>query len=121
MNNSNDIVKTSTITVKVGLNADKMPVHLEWDADDRQSSNGNEDLKAVLLSFFDRSHRDTLRIDLWTNDLQVQEMDRLMYHTLRGMANTYYQATQNGKLASHFELFAKFFGEETGIVPKTES
>jgi hypothetical protein len=34
------------------------------------------------------------------------------------MADTYYKATKNQKLANHMQQFAQFFGEETEILAK---
>lgn len=110
---------TSTITLRVQLNDERIPEGIEWESDD--SPEGQEPLacKAMLLSLFDRDHRDTLRIDLWTKDMQVGEMDRFMYHTLRGMVDSYYSATQNKDMANAFRHFVQFFGEQTEILPKS--
>lgn len=109
-------VKESTITVTVGLDNENKPIEMQWAAQD--NGNAQQPCKAVLMSLFDPDTRDTLKIDLWTSDLQVGEMDRMMYHTLRGLADTYFRATNNVKLANNFRGFAEFFGEETGILQK---
>lgn len=78
-----------------------------------------EACKAMFLSLFNREQRDTLRIDLWTEDMQVQEMDRFVYQTLRAMSETYLRATQNKQMAEQMARFAQFFGEETEILPRS--
>ncbi len=72
----------------------------------------------MLLALFDKDTKDTLKLDLWTKDFQTNEMDRLMYHTLRTLADTYYKATKNQTLANQMQQFAQFFGEETEILAK---
>ena len=74
----------------------------------------------MLLSLFDRDHLDTLKIDLWTKDMQVSEMDRFFYQTFRAMCDTYYRATQNGNMANDMQRFTQYFGEKTEVIPKSE-
>ncbi len=112
------VARTATITVTVGLNQENKPVEMQWAAQD--NSNTPQPCKAMLLSLFDPDTRDTLKIDLWTQELQVGEMDRMMFHTLRGLADSYFRATKNQKLANNFRGFAEYFGEETGILKKEE-
>jgi len=108
------VVETKEITVKVGLDQDKMPIHMEWIAADGKSN----EVKAMLLSVFDKEYKDTFKIDLWTKEMQVVEMDRLFYQTLKGLADTYFNATKNNKLASEMRQFVEYFGEQTGSLPK---
>lgn len=114
------IVKESAITITVGLNAENVPVSIAWQADDNPNASQPEPCKAILLALFEAQTRETLRIDLWTKDFQVLEMDRMMYFTLRGLADTYFRATQNRELASDFQQFVQYFGEKTEILPKGE-
>lgn len=114
---NNEIVKSSDITIRVGLNAEQVPTKIEWGASDR--NNGTlEECKAIAVALFDKDHRDTLRIDLWTKEMQVLEMDRFMYQILRSLSQTYLKATQNKELAEEMAKFAHYFGEKTEIVPK---
>lgn len=115
---SDQIVKTASIVIKIGLNQERMPVAIEWQADDNNA--GPQSCKGMLLSLFDEQSKDTLRIDLWTNDMQVLEMDRFVFQTLRGLADTYFKATQNAELASDLQRFVQYFGEKTEIIPPTQ-
>jgi len=111
------VTKTSDIKIRVGLNEEKIPVEMHWEADDNGSS-GPTACKAMILALFDEATKDTLRMDLWTKDMQVTEMDRFFFQTLRAMADTYYKATQNAALASAMQQFVQYFGEKTEIIPK---
>ncbi len=115
---SNEITKTSDITLRVGLNAENVPVKIEWGASDRNNG-ALEECKAMAVALFDKEHRDTLRIDLWTKEMQVVEMDRFVYQILRSLGQTYLRATQNKDLAEDLGKFAQYFGEKTEIVPKS--
>jgi gliding motility-associated protein GldC len=111
---SEKIIQTSDINIKIGLNEEKHPVRIDWEASD--NPNGAQVAKAMLLAFFDEETKDTLKIDLWTDEMQVMEMDRFFFQTLRGLADTYYRATQNNEMATQMQHFVSYFGEKTGII-----
>ena len=109
-------MKKSEIKVEITLDEHRVPQKIYWSAPD-QNQIGKE-AKAMLLSFFDQEKRETLKIDLWTKEMQVVEMDRFFYETLRSMADTYFRATSNQKLAREMQQFIQYFGEETELLPK---
>jgi len=115
-----NISKKTEITINVGLNKDNVPVEMDWMASDNPNVDKPEPCKAMLLSLFDREQKDTLKIDLWTHDMQVDEMDRFFYQTLRGLGDTYFKATQNRALAVEMQKFVQYFGEKTEVLPKPE-
>ncbi len=108
--------KKSKITITVTLGDDKIPEKITWSAPDQDIN--NQEARALLLSFFDPETKETLKMDLWTNKMQVVEMDRLIFQTLRGLADSYYRATNNQKLATAMQQFVQYFGEETEILRK---
>lgn len=113
-----DIKRTSDIKLQVGLDAENVPVEIKWQASDNPQTSEPTDCKAIMLSVFDGETHETLKIDLWTKDMQVIEMDRFFFQTLRAMADTYFRATQNKNLAADMQRFARYFGEQTEIIPK---
>ena len=108
---------TSDIVIHVHLDDNKIPEKISWEATENTGGDP-QDVKAFLLSMFDREHKDTLRIDLWTKDMEVAEMDRLFYHTIKSFVDTYMKATGNKELAGAMQQFASYFGEQTEIIPK---
>lgn len=114
------VAKESKIDIAVGLNEENVPVKISWKADDNPEAKNWQDSKAMILSFFDSESKDTLRIDLWTTELQIMEMDRLVYHTLKGLTDSYFKATGNQELAQQMHQFAQYFGEKTEILPPKE-
>lgn len=113
-----DIKKKSQITITVGLDEKNVPEEILWKSED--GSNEFEPCKGMLMSLFDEDKLDTIKLDLWTKNMQVHEMDRFMFQTLRGLADSYYKATQNTELSNHFQSFTQFFGQSTGIIEKEE-
>ncbi|MBB4077539.1 gliding motility-associated protein GldC [Lewinella aquimaris] len=114
------VVKKSRITVDVGLDGQNMPVEMKWSASDNPNGNKPQECKAVLLALFDEKSKETLKIDLWTKEMQVLEMDRMFYQTLRGLSDTYFRATQNKELANQMQQFTFYFGQATGAIPKED-
>ncbi|MFT6338527.1 MAG: gliding motility-associated protein GldC [Saprospiraceae bacterium] len=115
-----NIKSTNTISIDVSLNEDKHPVAIHWNSTANPEGTPRKESKAMLLSLFDKDHLDTYKIDLWTSEMQVAEMDRFMFQTLKALSDTYFKATRNQELANDMQRFVQYFGEETEIVTKEE-
>lgn len=115
---SDTVKKTSHINIRVGLNENNVPIKMEWQSNDNPAGITPQECKAMLLSLFDKENKETFKIDLWTNEMQVGEMDRFFYQTLRALSDTYFKATQNKELATDMRRFVQYFGEKTEILPK---
>ena len=109
------IKNRSEIKFLVELDENKVPEKLMWSAQDGGVE--LEESKAIMLSIWDSKAKESMRIDLWTKEMQVLEMDRFMYQTLRSLSQTYLKATQNKELAEDIAKFAHYFGQKTEIVP----
>lgn len=117
----NKVVKESKIEITVGLDQEQVPSRILWKAEDNPDAKDDLEAKGMFLSFFDKESRDTLRIDLWTTELQVMEMDRMVYHTLKGLTESYFKATGNEELAGQMMQFAQYFGEKTEVLPPSDA
>lgn len=106
------------INLKVKLDDSHVPERIEWTSDDPPASGQWSDAKGFFLSVFDKKSLETLKIDLWDKELEVGEMNRLCYFTLKGMADSYFKATNNADIANDMRRFAQYFGEEAGVIPK---
>ena len=107
-------MKESEIKIKISLDENKVPEQIHWTAEDA----GERDQKseAVLISLWDPEQQNSLRIDLWTQDMMVNEM-LIMYHqTLLSMATSLEKATNEHKLADALRDYCAFFGEQSGII-----
>lgn len=112
---------TSIVTVKIKLDENKHPESIIWNATDNPEGNKDIECKAMMLSLFEKAHLDTFKLDLWTKEMQVAEMDRFVFQSLRAISDTYFRATKNADLANAMRSFVDFFGEQTGIlVPEKE-
>jgi gliding motility-associated protein GldC len=113
---SKPVVKKSLIEIEIGLNEDKHPETIHWKSNDNPNGQDFSECKAMSLSLFDKEYKDTLKIDLWTSEMQVVEMDRFVFQTLRALSDTYHKATKNDQLANDMQLFVDYFGKQTGII-----
>ena len=68
----NNMKKTSTIELSVALNENNVPETIQWSAAD--SGHKDAATKAFFLALWDAKENNTLRIDLWTEDMTVDEM-----------------------------------------------
>ena len=74
-----------------------------------------EDAKALMLSVWDSKDQETLRIDLWTKEMPVDEMKKFFHQTLVSMSDTYFRATQDDKMRDTMKDFCDYFAEKTEI------
>jgi len=101
---------TSTIELNVELDENRVPEKLHWTAQD--GGVDNEEAKAIMLSVWDSKAKETLRIDLWTKDMPVDEMKLFFHQTLVEMSNTFNRATQDEKMTATMKDFCDYFAEK---------
>ena len=102
--------KTSTIQLHVELDENRIPEKLNWSAEDDGIT--NEEAKAMMLSVWDSNSQETLRIDLWTKDMPVDEMKLFFHQTLVAMSDTFNRATQDEKMTATMKDFCDYFAEK---------
>ena len=100
----------STIELQVELDENRVPEKLRWTAQDGGIK--NEEAKAMMLSVWDSNAQETLRIDLWTKDMPVDEMKLFFHQTLVEMSNTFQRATQDEKMTATMKDFCDYFAEK---------
>jgi gliding motility-associated protein GldC len=96
----------SSIHIDVQLDDNKMPSEISWSAPDKTPENTRK-ARAFLLSLWDGADKAALRIDLWTKDMMVDEMEDFFFQTLMTMADTYQRATRHDDLAADLKNFAR--------------
>lgn len=108
-------MKTSEITIRVTLDVKNLPDKIEWKATDLNEEQWIES-KSVMLSLWDHLENNTMRIDLWTKDFKVDEMDQHFFQTLITLSETYKRATNNDFVVEEMKAFcnkiAKRISEE---------
>ena len=101
---------TSEIKLTVGLDENRVPEELHWSAQDGGVE--NEEEKAMMLSVWDSQNQESLKIDLWTKDMPVDEMKVFFHQTLVTMSDTFMRATQDDKMTATMKDFCDYFAEK---------
>jgi len=99
---------TSTISIDVTLDPDKIPESIQWEAS-QSTVDQKQKAKAMTLSLWDGQEKAAMRIDLWTKDMMVDEMADFYYQNLMGLADTFARATHQQELVDDMRRFAKAF------------
>jgi len=111
-----EIVKKSEIKVNIGLNENKLPLEMKWTASD-----GNivdQEAKAMFLSLWNPNEKNTMKIDLWTKDLTIDEMKQFFHQTLLTMADTFENATGEKNISEDLRDYCYHFADKMNILPK---
>src|SRR5688572_13647423 len=85
-------MRKSEIKSTVELDSQNIPEKILWDATDNPSGK-TEETKAIALSVWDPYQKNTLRIDLWSKDMTVEDMKQFCIESISGMAETIKNAT----------------------------
>ena len=73
-------------------------------------------LKALMIAAWDSKKKETLRVDIWTKDMPVNDMFILYHQNMMGMATSLEKSTGEGKLAEGLRDYCAFFAEKTKIL-----
>lgn len=106
----------SEIKFTVELDENKIPEKLKWDAKDGGIE--NESTKAVLISVWDDKKKETLKMDLWTKDMPLNEMQHFFHQTLLSMSDTFLRATNDEKMTATMRDFCEYFAEKLELLEK---
>lgn len=108
--------KTSEIKLKIELDENHIPEKLNWNAPDSGTAEDKE-CKAFMLTIWDEKENNTLRIDLWNKEMQVEEMRKFCFQSMITMADTLERATSDTVLAQELRNLSQQFAlkvEEAG-------
>jgi gliding motility-associated protein GldC len=105
---------TSEIKFIIDLDENKVPEKLNWSAQD--GGVNYEEAKAIMLAIWDSKTKESLRIDLWTKDMPVDEMKLFFHQTLVAMSDTYLRATGDEKMSETMKDFCDYFAEKLELL-----
>ena len=101
---------TSEIKFLIELDENRVPEKLMWSAKDGGVE--QEEAKAIMLSIWDSKAKESMRIDLWTKDMPVDEMKIFFHQTLTSMTETFQRATGDQKMTDTMKDFCDYFAEK---------
>jgi len=109
--------KKERLTVDVSMDDNLVPETIEWKSS--QKNKDSEKASAALIYFWNAEKNETYNLDLWTKEMSIEEMNKMIFQTLMTLANTYERATNEDQLANAMRDFSQFFGERTEILPRS--
>jgi len=101
-------MKKSEIKITVELDENHVPEKIFWDADDKQLE-GMQETKSMSLAMWDQKLMNTMRIDLWTKDMPVEEMKRFYIDCLGGLSQSILNATGDEFMSSKLNELCESF------------
>ncbi|MCE3259469.1 MAG: gliding motility-associated protein GldC [Bacteroidetes bacterium] len=106
-------MKTSEIKFKVTIDENHLPQKIEWDAPD---SGEKSECKSAMIALWDSKENNTLRIDLWTKDMSVDEMKKFYHQNIMTLTDTYVRATNDHTTAESVRNFFRQVGKDIGVL-----
>jgi gliding motility-associated protein GldC len=101
-------MKQSEIRFTVELDKDNYPDKIFWRATDAPFE-GLAEAKAIMVSVWDATDQGTMRLDLWTKDMLVDDMRVFCLETLIGMTGTLKQATTDEFMVEKLQALCETF------------
>lgn len=99
-------MKKSDIQFSIELDSNNVPEKIMWDATEKPDP-GLSETKAISIALWDQSQKNTLRIDLWTKDMPVEEMKRFHIDCIGGMAQSVLSATGDEFMANEINALCE--------------
>jgi gliding motility-associated protein GldC len=108
--------KKSEIKIEVELNENNLPIGMKWSAQDGQIE--NNPASAFLLSIWDPKEKNTMKIDLWTKDMTIEEMKQFFHQTLLTLADTFEKSTGEHLISEDLRDYCYHFADKMNILPE---
>ncbi len=106
--------KKKNINITVTLDSENIPKNIKWSADDLKETE-NAEARAMMISFWDHNQKDTLKLDLWTRKMTVDEMKIFFHQTLLSMADSLENAIGDERISGDMRDFCAYFADKMEI------
>ena len=102
-------MKNSEIHFDIILDENSVPETITWNATDKP---GDDDhTNAISISVWDDIEKNSMRLDLWTKEMQVHEMKKFYIDSLGGMSQSILNATGDEQMANELNELCDRFGK----------
>lgn len=110
------------IKFSISLDEKNIPETIFWEATDAKKKDiEKKQCKSIMVSIWDPVEKNTLRIDLWTKDMGVDEMHAQFFQTLVTMAESFQKATGNTEILKDMQEFCTNFSKKTPFFKGVEN
>ena len=104
----------SAINIQIELDNNKVAEKIQWEATD---AGEQREAKAMILGFWDKHEKNTMRIDLWTKEMTVDEMKFFVHQTLLTLSDSFERSTGDTRMAATMKDFCEYYAEKMNINP----
>lgn len=105
--------RKTQITLTVTLDENNTPEAMEWSAPDGGVK--EQSMEAFFLSTWDKDAQESARIDLWSKEMPVDQMQVFVHQTLIGIRASYLKATEDVQMGEAMQQFCDFFASERNL------
>lgn len=106
------MARETELKFKIRLDDNNLPEKITWTATDGPQGDGDE-CKSVMVGLWDGHEKNTLRFDIWTKDMQIDEMHTHFFQQLLSLGDTYFRATGNPYIQEDIKKFCMDFADKT--------
>ncbi len=106
-------MKKSEIKFEVETDENNLPTNILWEAADAGKKSS---CKSAMIAIWDSNENNTLRIDLWTKDMSIDEMKKFYHQNLLTLTETYIRATSDQKNGEEIKAYIKAIGLKMGVL-----
>jgi gliding motility-associated protein GldC len=104
----------SSINIQIELDNNKVAEKIQWEATD---AGEQREAKAMILGFWDKHEKNTMRIDLWTKEMTVDEMKFFVHQTLLTLSDSFERSTGDTRMAATMKDFCEYYAEKMNLNP----
>ena len=108
-------MKTSQIKFTVIVDENHLPTQISWEAPDAGEASN---CKSAMIALWDAEENNTLRIDLWTKEMSVDEMKKFFHQNVMSLTDTYLRATNDVQTAKEVKEFFNEIGTKLGVLSR---
>lgn len=90
---------------------------INWQASDFDN-NKKVESKAFMLAIWDKEKKSTLKVDLWTKDMRLDEMKHFFYESLMSMSESFLKATGEKNIVEDLRDYCAHFADKMKIKTK---
>ena len=108
-------MKKSEIHFSIALDEQQVPEAISWHATDAGES--IHFARAINISLWDRDDAGTMKIDLWTKDMPVDDMKRFYVDTMAAMSQSLFTATGDEGMAEKIKTLCRELMEDINNAP----
>lgn len=105
--------RKTQITLTVTLDENNTPEDMKWSAPDGGVK--EQSMEAFFLSTWDKDAQESARIDLWSKEMPVDQMQVFVHQTLIGIHASYLKATDDTQMGEAMQQFCDFFASERNL------